>query len=90
MSKPTTNYRESYFQHPSLTQISGDPTYKDLAKHHPSKQHCYQIRMPHGTTNIIESETGSLQGTVPEILQSLFDTYGDITPSLSPLHVRPY
>jgi hypothetical protein len=26
------NYRESYFQHPSLTKISGDPTYTSLAK----------------------------------------------------------
>jgi hypothetical protein len=28
----TINYRESYFQHPSLTKIDGDPTYTSLAK----------------------------------------------------------
>jgi hypothetical protein len=32
MSDSLTNYRESYFQHPSLTKISGDPTYTSLAK----------------------------------------------------------
>jgi hypothetical protein len=26
------NYRETYFQHPTLTKISGDPTYTSLAK----------------------------------------------------------
>jgi hypothetical protein len=29
---PSTNYRETYFQHPSLTKITGDPTYTDLAR----------------------------------------------------------
>jgi hypothetical protein len=32
MSDSLTNYRESYFQHPSLTKINGDPTYTSLAK----------------------------------------------------------
>ena len=32
MSDSQPNYREAYFQHPSLTKISGDPTYKSLAK----------------------------------------------------------
>ena len=32
MSGSHINYRESYFQHPSLTKISGDPTYASLAK----------------------------------------------------------
>jgi hypothetical protein len=26
------NYRETYFQHPTLTKINGDPTYTGLAK----------------------------------------------------------
>ena len=30
--------------------------------------------------NLIHEETGLLEGTVPEILQELFDTYGAITP----------
>ena len=32
MSDSLVNYRESYFQHPSLTKIQGDPTYTSLAK----------------------------------------------------------
>jgi hypothetical protein len=32
MSDSQPNYREAYFQHPSLTKISGDLTYKSLAK----------------------------------------------------------
>jgi hypothetical protein len=32
MSISHVNYRESYFQHPTLTKINGDPTYKSLAK----------------------------------------------------------
>ena len=32
MSDSQPNYREAYFQHPSLTKISGDPTYTSLAK----------------------------------------------------------
>jgi hypothetical protein len=32
MSDSHINYREDYFQHPSLTKISGDPTYSSLAK----------------------------------------------------------
>jgi hypothetical protein len=32
MSASHINYRENYFQHPSLTKISGDPTYTSLAK----------------------------------------------------------
>ena len=32
MSGSHINYRESYFQHPLLTNISGEPTYKSLAK----------------------------------------------------------
>jgi hypothetical protein len=32
MSDSHINYRENYFQHPSLTKISGDPTYASLAK----------------------------------------------------------
>ena len=32
MSVSQTNYRENYFQHPTLTKITGDPTYASLAK----------------------------------------------------------
>jgi hypothetical protein len=32
MSVSQINYQESYFQHPLLTKISGDPTYTSLAK----------------------------------------------------------
>ena len=32
MSDSQPNDREAYFQHPSLTKISGDPTYTSLAK----------------------------------------------------------
>jgi hypothetical protein len=32
MSISHVNYRESYFQHPTLTKINGDPTYASLAK----------------------------------------------------------
>ena len=29
---PIPNYRENFFQHPTLTKITGDPTYASLAK----------------------------------------------------------
>ena len=29
---PIPNYRETFFQHPTLTKIAGDPTYTSLAK----------------------------------------------------------
>ena len=32
MSDNHPNYREAYFQHPTLTKISSDPTYMSLAK----------------------------------------------------------
>jgi hypothetical protein len=32
MSDNHPNYREAYFQHPTLTKISGDPAYTSLAK----------------------------------------------------------
>jgi hypothetical protein len=32
MSFSHVNYRESYFQYPTLTKINGDPTYTSLAK----------------------------------------------------------
>jgi hypothetical protein len=31
MSGCQINYRENYFQHPTLTKIIGDPTYTSLA-----------------------------------------------------------
>jgi hypothetical protein len=158
---PRTNYRETYFQHPSLTKITGDPTYTDLSRL--EKEIKANGKSVHSTlgggnqghlgllvcsattyerispgvpfvrpivlvlpdlvgatgpqirdarllfddntklftacqliertivqqiSTAINSECltdvtdsiGSLQGTVPEILQSLFDTYGAITP----------
>jgi hypothetical protein len=35
---------------------------------------------PDCLADLIDDETGLLEGTIPEILQSLFNTYGDITP----------
>jgi hypothetical protein len=161
MSVSHINYRESYFQHPSLTKISGDPTYTSLAKlekeckangksvsstlggglqghlglicsataynrvspgvpftrpplpvlpdltnstapqiaearqlyadNTAAFQACNLIERtiiqqintaldPDCLANLIDDETGLLEGTIPAILQSLFDTYGDITP----------
>ena len=160
MSGSQVNYRDSYFQHPSLTKITGDPTYSSLAK---LEQECkangksvnstlggglqghlglvctaltydrvspgiafdrpllpvlpdltnstasqiaaarqlYQDDLdifqacnliertiiqqintaldPDCLADLIDDETGLLEGSIPEILQSLFDTYGDIT-----------
>jgi hypothetical protein len=161
MSGSQINYRENYFQHPSLTKIAGDPTYKSLAKlERECKANGKSVRSTLGggsqghlglvcsdlaynrvspgvpfvrpilpaladlTTltapqiaaarqayddsiaifqacnliertiiqqintaidedclaDLIDDETGLLEGTVPEILQNLFDTYGAITP----------
>jgi hypothetical protein len=161
MSASQINYRESYFQHPSLTKISGDPTYNSLAKLEKEckangksvrstlgggnqghlglvstalayersspgvpfvrptlpvlpaladstaaqiadARHTYNDNMDIFKTchliertivqqintaldedvlaDLIDDETGLLTGTVPEILQNLFDTYGVITP----------
>jgi hypothetical protein len=161
MSVININYRESYFQHPSLTRISGEPTYKSLAKlERECKANGKSVRSTLGgglqghlglvcsaTTynrispgapftrpilpvlpdltqatapqiaaarqlhtddiatfqacnliertiiqqintaldedclaDLIDDDTGLLQGTIPQILQSLFDTYGAITP----------
>jgi hypothetical protein len=161
MSDSQINYRENYFQHPSLTKISGDPSYKNLAKlERECKANRKSVRSTLGgglqghlglvcsapaynrvsrdvpfvrpalpvlpdlntftappiaatrqtyaddlaafqacnliertiiqqintaidedcLANLIDDETGLLDGTVPEILQNLFDTYGDITP----------
>jgi hypothetical protein len=161
MSVSHINYRESYFQHPSLTKISGDPTYASLAKLEKeckangksvsstlggglqghlglicsdiaynrispgvpfvrpilpvlpdltdstaaqiaearqlyaddtaAFQCCNLIERtiiqqintaldPDCLADLIDNETGLLEGHIPEILQSLFDTYGDITP----------
>jgi hypothetical protein len=161
MSGSHINYRESYFQHPSLTKISGDPTYASLAK---LEKECKAngksvnstlggglqghlglvsstvayarvspgdpfirpvlpvlpdltiataavIAAAHQLYNsqlvifqacnliertiiqqintaldedcladMIDDDTGLLEGTIPEILQTLFDTYGAITP----------
>jgi hypothetical protein len=143
------NYRENYFQHPSLTKIHGDPTYKSLAKlERECKANGKSVRSTLGgglqghlglvcsiaaynrvspdvpfnrpalpvlpdvtmltapqiaaarqtysddltafqACSLIErtiiqqintDETGLLDGTVPQILQNLFDTYGAITP----------
>jgi hypothetical protein len=161
MSVSHINYRESYFQHPTLTKINGDPTYTSLAK---LEKECkangksvsstlggglqghlglicstsaynrvspgvpfvrpllpalpdltsstapqiaearqkyaddtaifiscnliertiiQQINTaldPDCLADLIDDDTGLLEGTIPEILQALFDTYGDITP----------
>jgi hypothetical protein len=161
MSVSQINYRESYFQHPSLTKISGDPTYTSLAKlERECKANGKSVSSTLGgglqghlglvcstltysrvspgvpfvrpilpvlpdltamtapqiaaarqlytddlavfqTCNLIErtiiqqintaldedcladlidDETGLLEGTIPVIIQTLFDTYGEITP----------
>jgi hypothetical protein len=160
MSGSQINYRETYFQHPSLTKISGDPTYTSLAKlERECKANGKSVRSTLGggsqghlgwvcsalaynrvspgvpfdrpvlpvladlaestaaqiatarqkyvddivifqacnliertiiqqintaidedcLANLINGKTGLLEGTVPEILQNLFDTYGAIT-----------
>jgi hypothetical protein len=161
MSDSHINYRETYFQHPSLTKMSGDSNYKDLAKLEKevkangksvrstfdggtqghlgpvSSAFAYERSSPGipfvrsvvpvlpnltGATGVqiaearhsfaehtkifnvcdliertiiqkintavdqecladlIDDETGLLTGTIPEIIKSLFDTYGEITP----------
>jgi hypothetical protein len=161
MSISHVNYRESYFQHPTLTNTNGDPAYAGLAK---LERECkangksvsttlggglqghlglvcstaaYQHISPgvpfnlpilpvlpdlsNSTgaqiedaqrrfeddlisfnacnlieqtivqqintaldedclTDLINDDTGLLEGTIPEIIQTLFDTYGSITP----------
>jgi hypothetical protein len=161
MSISHVNYRESYFQHPTLTKINGDPTYTSLAK---LERECKANGKSVSTTlggglqghlglvcstaayqrispgvpfdrpilpvlpdlsnstgaqiedaqrrfeddlisfnacnlieqtivqqintaldedclaNLIDDDTGLLEGTIPEIIQTLFDTYGSITP----------
>jgi hypothetical protein len=154
------NYRENYFQHTTLTKISGGPTYASLAKLERECKangksvsttlsgglqghlglvcsHRLQSNLPRSTlrpsypsrhprfveldsrTNrrskatlqgqprrvqrlqphredhpsedqhppddgclaeLIDDDTGLLEGTIPHIIQSLFDTYGAITP----------
>jgi hypothetical protein len=163
MSVSQINYRESYFQHPSLTKISGDPTYTSLAKLEreckangksvsstlggglrghlglvcsaltynrvspgvpfvrpllPLLPDLTSMTAPQiGATrqlyadelvvfqaynliertiiqqintaldqdclvDLIDDETGLLEGTIPVIIQTLCDTYGEITPQL--------
>jgi hypothetical protein len=161
MSTSHVNYRESYFQHPTLTKITGDPTYANLAK---LERKCKANGKSVSTTlggglqghlglicstaaynrispnvpftrpvlpilpdlssstaaqiedarhrfkddllafnacnliertivqqintaldedclaDLIDDDTGLLEGTIPEIIQTLFDTYGSITP----------
>jgi hypothetical protein len=161
MSGSQINYRENYFQHPSLTKISGDPTYTSLAKlEKECKANGKSVRSTLGggsqghlglvssaiaydrvspgvpfirptlpvlpdlstatahqiaiakqlhddnlesfkacnliertiiqqintaidedcLADLIDDETGLLEGTVPDIMKELFDTYGAITP----------
>jgi hypothetical protein len=161
MADSHINYRENYFQHPSLTKIHGDPTYESLAKlEKECKANGKSVRstlggghnghlglvssaiayersspgvpfvrptlpvLPNLTAatvaqiaeariiynenmdifkacnliertiiqqintaldkeclaDLIDDETGLLTGTVPEILHTLFETYGAITP----------
>jgi hypothetical protein len=161
MSISHVNYRESYFQHPTLTKINGDPTYASFAK---LERECKANGKSVSTTlggglqghlglvcstaayqrispgvpfdrpilpvlpdllnstgaqiedarrrfednliafnacaliewtiiqqintaldedclaDLIGDDTGLLEGTIPEIIQALFDTYGSITP----------
>jgi hypothetical protein len=162
MSVSNVNYRENYFQHPSLTKIHGDPTYTSLSK---LEKECkangksvtstlgggqqghlglvssvpayeriapgtpferpilpvlpaglegatqFQIAEAHQVfnrdlaafnacnlvertilqqistaidedcmANLIDENTGLLEGTVPQVFRELFDTYGRITP----------
>ena len=161
MSGSQINYRENYFQHPSLTKICGDPTYESLAKlekeckangksvrttlggglqghlglvsstiayqrvspgvpfvrpilpilpdltnataaqiadarqlHHDDMETFKACNLIERTiiqqintaideaclADLIDDETGLLEGTIPEIMKELFDTYGAITP----------
>jgi len=161
MSVSHINYRENYFQHPSLTKISGDPTYTSLAKLEreckangksvsstlggglqghlglvcstaaynrispgaPFVRPTLPVLPPLDTStahqieaatrryadeiaiftacnliertiiqqintaldedclaDLIDDDTGLLEGTIPHIIQTLFDTYGAITP----------
>jgi hypothetical protein len=161
MSDSQINYRENYFQHPSLSKISGDPTYTSLAKlEKECKANGKSVRSTLGggiqghlglvssalaydrvspgvpfirpalpvlpdlanatsaqiaearqtytdnmntfkacnliertiiqqintaidedcLADLIDDDTGLLEGTVPQIMQELFDTYGSITP----------
>jgi hypothetical protein len=161
MSVSHVNYRESYFQHPSLTKISGDPTYASLAKlERECKANGKSVNSTLGgglqghlglvcsasayarvspgapftrpllpvlpdltastapqiaearqlyadeisiftacnliertiiqqintaldedcLADLIDDDTGLLEGTIPQIIQTLFDTYGAITP----------
>ena len=161
MSGSLINYRENYFQHPSLTKISGDPTYTSLAKlERDCKANGKSVSSTLGggrqghlglissdisyacispgepflrpvlpilpdltaataaviaearqlyadnmanfhacnliertiiqqintaldddcLADLIDDDTGLLEGTIPHILQTLFDTYGAITP----------
>jgi hypothetical protein len=161
MSGSQINYRENYFQHPSLTKIRGDPTYSSLAKLQkeckangksvrstlgggtqghlglissaiayervspgvpflrpalpvlPALENATQFQIAQARqiydeqlesfkacnliertivqqintaldedclADLIDDDTGLLEGTIPTILQSLFDTYGAITP----------
>jgi hypothetical protein len=47
MSGSQINYRENYFQHPSLTKINGDPTCTSLAKLNKRMQSKRQVRTIH-------------------------------------------
>jgi hypothetical protein len=161
MSGSHINYRDNYFQHPTLTKISGDPTYTSLAKlereckangksvrstlgggtqghlglvssalayervspgvpfvrpglpvlpelNNATAHQIAEARQQHAENlaifkecnliertiiqqintaideeclaDLIDDETGLLEGTVPHILQELYDTYGSITP----------
>jgi hypothetical protein len=148
MSGSQPNYRDSYFQHPSLTKISGDLTYVSLvsstlggglqghlglicsaatydrvspgvpfvrpllpvlpdltnstAPQIAAARQLYEDELvifracnliertiiqqintaldADCLADLIDDETGLLQGTIPDILQTLFDTYGEITP----------
>ena len=161
MSASQVNYRDTYFQHPTLTKITGDPTYTSLAQlEKECKANTKSVRStlgggtqghlglvssvaayervspgvpfvrqvlpvlpdmstftgaqiaaatalfdtlmdnfkscnliertiiqqintaldPDCLSDLIDNDTGLLEGTVPDIMSNLFDTYGAITP----------
>jgi hypothetical protein len=77
MSVSQINYRESYFQHPSLTKISGDPTYTSLAK---LERECKA-----NGKSVSSTLGGGLQGHLGLVCSAL--TYNRVSPGVP--FVRP-
>jgi hypothetical protein len=77
MSVSQINYRESYFQHPSLMKICGDPTYTSLAK--------LERKYKANIKSVSSTLGGGLQGHLGLVCSAL--TYNCVSPG-APL-VRP-